>query len=145
MLTICPYWCLANVPLSPPPLSSSMCRTLCPSTRISRTFTPETSTSVSETTGTGPYAACQGPQWTCWRGRPPTTTGLSRKGQIKTIDSSHRLFPLSDLLLLSLAVNQAGCCRMWLTWAPIITWASLRTRVRVLTLQPRSPWSTAWE
>lgn len=58
------------------PLSLSTCRTLCPSTRISRTSTPEICTCGSGTTGTGPSAACLGPKWTWCNECPTTTTGL---------------------------------------------------------------------
>lgn len=66
------------------PLSSSACRTLCPSTRISRTSTPEICTCGSGTTGTGPSAACPGPKWTWCSECPPTTTGLLSEEQKKS-------------------------------------------------------------
>lgn len=65
------------------PLSSSACRTLCPSTRISRTSTPEICTCGSGTTGTGPSAAYPGPKWTWCSECPTTTTGLLSKEQKK--------------------------------------------------------------
>lgn len=42
-----------------------------------RISTPEIYTWGSGTTGTDPYAACQGTRWTWWSECPPTTTGPS--------------------------------------------------------------------